>query len=135
MTAHRLSRGGFLRVVVGLVAAGTVLDACGSDNPDGAAARSGSAVSEPSSSAAVSSCKTYGAKDGGIDDPKHHLIVPAADITAGVPKTYSIQGTETHDHKVTLEAADFAKLATDANVFVTSTKVLQHMHTFEVVCA
>jgi hypothetical protein len=135
MTAHQLSRGGFLRVVVGLVAAGAVLEACGSDNPDGAATSSGSAVSEPSSSAALSSCKTYGAKDGGIDDPKHHLIVPAADIAAGVSKTYSIQGTETHDHNVTLEAADFAKLATDTRVFVTSTKILQHMHTFEVVCA
>jgi hypothetical protein len=75
-----------------------------------------------------------GAKDGGINDPLHHLVVPAADIVAGVAKTYSIQGTQTHDHKVALEVVDF-KLTTDTLVRVSSTVTGGHSHTFDVVCA
>jgi hypothetical protein len=96
-----------------------VLAACGSDG----------------ATAAVSMCKTDGAKDGGINDPTHHLVVPGADISAGVSKTYSIKGTQTHDHEVTLEAADFANLGADTTVTVTSTATLGHSHTFDVVCA
>jgi hypothetical protein len=143
--AHQLSRKGFLQLAMGVVAAGAVLEACGSDAADSAAVADSTAAA-PTTSAAAStsatpstlatgSCKSNGAKDGGIDDPKHHLVVPAADIVAGVLKTYSIQGTENHDHKVSLEAADFAKLATDAEVLVTSTTDSGHSHTFLVVCA
>jgi hypothetical protein len=126
MMAQKLSRKAFLRMVVGVVAAGAALEACGSDAADSTAAAD--------STSTASTCRN-GAKDGGIDDPKHHLVVPAADIITGRSKTYSIQGTETHDHKITLEAADFAKLASHARVFVTSTRDVGHTHTFFVVCA
>lgn len=106
-------------MAVGLVAVGAVLDACGSDG----------------TAAAVSICAKDGAKDSGINDPTHHLVVPGADIVAGVSKTYSIKGTQTHDHTVKLEAADFANLGTDTTVRVSSTTTLGHSHTFDVVCA
>ncbi len=110
---------------MGLVAAGVVLEACASDSGSTAAADSG----------AAGQCKGHGAKDGGINDPLHHLVVPAADIVAGVTKTYSIQGMQTHDHMITLQAADFAKLALDQKLTITSTNVNAHDHTFDVVCA
>jgi hypothetical protein len=143
--AHQLSRKDFLQLAIGLVAAGAVLEACGSDAADSAAVADSTSAA-PSTTAAASttatastlateSCTSNGAMDGGIDDPKHHLVVPAADIVARVSKTYSIQGTETHDHKVSLEAADFAKLAMDTEVLVTSTSNSGHSHTFLVVCA
>ncbi|HEX2782143.1 MAG TPA: hypothetical protein VHN36_01060 [Ilumatobacteraceae bacterium] len=124
--AHQISRKDFLLAAVGLIAAGAAVQACGSD---------GAASGSPDSAAALSLCAKDGAKDGGIDDPLHHLVVPAADIKAGVSKTYSIKGQQTHDHKVTLEVADFANLATDSKVTVRSTSALSHSHTFEVVCA
>ena len=122
---HQLSRKEFLRVAVGLVAATAVLEACSSTSAAGTGGDSG----------AAGACKADGAKDGGINDPLHHLAVPAADIVAGTTKTYSIMGTQTHDHMVTLAAADFAKLAQDQKVTVSSTTALGHTHTFDVVCA
>jgi hypothetical protein len=141
--AHPLSRKDFLQLVGGLVALGAVLEACGSDEADSAATTTaGTVTGTPTTTAPVpttgtqaDSCKTGGAKDEGLDDPKHHLVVPAADVVAGTAKTYSIQGTETHDHKVTIDANDFAKLAMDTRVVVTSTRDSGHSHTFLVVCA
>jgi hypothetical protein len=118
--AHQLSRNDFLLTAVGVVALGAALEACSSDSAD--------------SVAALSVCARDGAKDGGIDDPLHHLVVPAADIKAAVSKTYSIKGQQTHHHTIMLEAADLANLATDTKVTVRSTSALGHSHTFQVVC-
>jgi hypothetical protein len=40
----------------------------------------------------------------------HALVVSVADVLAGVPKTYDINGGSGHSHEVTLSAADFATL-------------------------
>jgi hypothetical protein len=117
-----LSRKDFLLVTGGVAAAGALLVACRSDNAAASAAASGP-------------CGKNGAKDSGLNDPLHHLVVPAADVVAGVSHTYSIKGTSTHDHKITLEAADFVNLVAGTKVTVTSTNVLGHVHTFDVVCA
>ena len=47
----------------------------------------------------------------------HSMTVTAADIEAGVQKTYDIKGTATHSHSVTLTAADFATLKSGGTVF------------------
>lgn len=47
----------------------------------------------------------------------HAMTVTAADIAAGVDKTYDIKGTATHSHLVTLTAADFATLKAGGTVF------------------
>jgi hypothetical protein len=65
----------------------------------------------------------------------HSLSVPMADVTAAVEKTYHIQGAATHDHEVTLTAADFAKLANSESVTKTSTEVNTHTHDVTVSCA
>ena len=120
--SQQLSRKDFLFVTVGVATGGALLVACRGDN---AAA----------SAAAASPCGKNGAKDSGLNDPLHHLVVPAADVVATVPHTYSIKGQQSHDHKITLEAADFASLVAGSRVTVTSTNAVGHVHTFDVVCA
>lgn len=120
-----LSRKEFLQSALALAGAAVLLEGCSSS----------STPSPSTSGGGGGTCKTNGAKDQGLDDPLHHLVVPAADVVAGTDKTYSIKGTQTHDHTVTVTAADFANLAQGTTFTVTSTNTLSHTHTFSVVCA
>ncbi|MEE8408278.1 MAG: hypothetical protein V3T05_01610 [Myxococcota bacterium] len=65
----------------------------------------------------------------------HALVVTKGDVSAGVDKTYDIQATATHAHDVTITAADFAKLAGNEGIEVTSTSTPGHSHTIVVNCA
>ena len=67
----------------------------------------------------------------------HVLVVTAADVTAGADKTYDITGTAGHTHMVTITAADFAKLQSNANgtVMEISTLTDAHTHDITVICA
>lgn len=65
----------------------------------------------------------------------HALVVPTADVAAAIAKTYSIKGTSSHNHDVSLTPAHFAQLATGATITVTSTNVAGHMHIVKVICA
>lgn len=42
---------------------------------------------------------------------EHEIVITAADMSAGVEKTYDVQGLAGHTHQVTVTAADFEKLA------------------------
>jgi hypothetical protein len=64
----------------------------------------------------------------------HVLVVPPADVTAGVDRTYDIQGSSRHAHSVTISAANFATLAGGGTVMVTSTNGAAHTHAVTVVC-
>jgi hypothetical protein len=64
----------------------------------------------------------------------HALVVPPADVTAGAPKTYSIQGSSAHPHAVTVTAAHFAQLAAGTSITLTSTNVAGHAHQVTVSC-
>jgi hypothetical protein len=68
-------------------------------------------------------------------DPRHELVVSREDVTAGIEKTYHIQGTSDHDHLVTLTADDFAKLASGSEIEEKTTITLLHRHTVHVKCA
>lgn len=65
----------------------------------------------------------------------HTLVVPPEDVTAGETKTYSIKGASSHDHKVTITAAQFAELAAGATLDLASTTAGTHAHTVTVTCA
>jgi hypothetical protein len=65
----------------------------------------------------------------------HTLVVPTADVAVAVAKTYSIKGTATHNHDVTLTPDHFAQLAAGATISVTSTTVGSHAHVVKVICA
>ncbi|MBX7101728.1 MAG: hypothetical protein K1X89_28695, partial [Myxococcaceae bacterium] len=79
---------------------------------------------------------TNGAKDNpAINDPNHHLLVPAADITAGAAKSYSIKGTSAHDHTVSLTATHMTMLQMGMSFTVTSSMTNAHTHQVTVKCA
>jgi len=92
-------------------------------------------VSSTPDSGGGGNCKANGIKSATIDDPKHMFVAPSADVIAGAAKTYSIQGTQTHDHTISLTATDFTKLQNGQSVTVTSTTTLAHDHVVTVVCA
>ncbi|MCS6799767.1 MAG: hypothetical protein NZ898_14840 [Myxococcota bacterium] len=69
------------------------------------------------------------------DNHGHEMTVTAADVEAGVEKTYGIQGTSRHPHTVTLTAAHFADLRAGRTVMVRSSTDAAHAHDITVRCA
>lgn len=69
----------------------------------------------------------------------HELIVPAADVVAGLEKVYDIRGDNVgHTHTVTLTVAHFTSLQNSVAVSVTSSNNgpvgIGHEHTVELSC-
>lgn len=65
----------------------------------------------------------------------HTLIVSKEDVSSGTEKTYAIQGSASHDHSVTITAANFTSLKNNNSVQVDSTSGDGHMHAVTVSCA
>jgi hypothetical protein len=65
----------------------------------------------------------------------HVLMVSKAEVTAAADKTYDITGTAAHSHSVTVTAANFATLASNQSVSLTSTSGGNHTHSILVMCA
>jgi hypothetical protein len=65
----------------------------------------------------------------------HELVVPLADVEAGVEATYNIQGTSMHPHSVTLTAEHFTMLQQGMQVVVDSSMDAMHTHAVTVSCA
>jgi len=81
-------------------------------------------------------CLENGATAGSIaNNHGHSLVVPAADVSAGVEKTYNIQGSSSHNHAVTVTPADFQALSNNQQAVVTSTNGNNHTHSVTLICA
>jgi hypothetical protein len=65
----------------------------------------------------------------------HVLIVSAADVAAGIAKSYNIKGTSGHAHTVTITAAMFATLKATGTLMTSSTENSFHTHDITVTCA
>ena len=68
----------------------------------------------------------------------HTLIVPNADVVAGVTKNYSIQGAGGHDHIVQVTAADFFQLASGNSVtgiISSADGAGPHAHSIDIICS
>jgi hypothetical protein len=64
----------------------------------------------------------------------HTMPLSAADVMAGVDKTYDIQGSSAHSHTVDISAANFADM-TPGSVFVaTSSTDAGHSHDVTITC-
>jgi hypothetical protein len=114
------------RQFLGTAVAATAVAACGGDDggkTDAAIAGRNCAVN--GTSATISS--NHG----------HVIMVTAAQVNAGVDMTYDIMGSADHTHSVTVTAANFATLQSNANgsVMVTSTSGNGHTHSVTVICA
>ena len=109
-----------------LIGAGAVLAGCGGD--DGAT---------PDSGGGTRNCALNGTTATIESNHGHVLMVLKSDVTAGVEKTYDITGTSTHAHSVTVTAANFATLQSNANgsLNLTSTSGGGHTHGVTVICA
>ncbi|TDQ25564.1 hypothetical protein [Tenacibaculum caenipelagi] len=65
----------------------------------------------------------------------HTLTVSKEDVQAGAQKSYSIQGSSSHNHTVTLTAANFSSLQSNNSITVGSTNDDGHTHSVTVSCA
>ena len=66
----------------------------------------------------------------------HALAIPLADLDSLADKTYSIQGTASHDHPFTLTAANLARLKAGQAILVVTTGVaFEHSHDVSGSCA
>lgn len=94
----------------------------------GATGGSGGATGGAGGAPPMGCAETIGTNHG------HTLEVTQDDVTAGVDKTYDIQGSSMHSHMVTITAADFANLAGGGTLMVTSTTGAAHTHQITVTC-
>jgi hypothetical protein len=102
-----------------------------------------SATDADSSSGPGEESSSTGTAEGCTDDPSvviannhmHVLVVPLADVEAGVDVDYDIQGGSAHSHIVTLTAEHFAALQAGEDVMVVSTSGGMHTHSVTVSCA
>ena len=64
----------------------------------------------------------------------HTMLIPQADVMAGVQKVYNIQGGGNHNHMVTLTASDFNQLALGNEVQKQSSFLMAHDHVVLIAC-
>jgi hypothetical protein len=118
-----MSRKQFLRTLAGAGATAlgaSLLIGC-SDDDDGGGGGTPNCIANGTSA-------TIGANHG------HTMSVSMADISAAADKTYDITGAGGHLHTVTITAAQFATLAANGSVQVTSTSGGAHTHAVTVAC-
>jgi len=69
---------------------------------------------------------------------RHNLVIGLADVTAGVDKTYDIQGESPQPHTLVVTAAHFATLAGGGSVVIDSTEDMGidlHDHAVTIHCS
>jgi hypothetical protein len=100
---------------MGVCVAGVLTAACGGDDDDDG---NGSA-----------SCKAAIGTNHG-----HSMSLSAADVMAGVDKTYDIQGSSAHSHTVDISAEEFAGMTAGTVLSVTSSTDAGHAHEVTITC-
>jgi hypothetical protein len=110
---------------IGTLIGGAILAACGGED------------TKMDSGGTMRNCATNGTNVQISSNHGHVMTVTASDVNGGADKTYDIMGTADHTHMVTIAAADFARLQSNANASVTvnSTSGGGHTHTITVLCA
>lgn len=144
MHSKTLSRSEFLKLSAGLIGAATLPFGlgCPADDTGDEGAESGNITTAPAEESGTTAGDGDTAASGCTMDPTatiaanhgHELVVPLADVVAGVEATYDIMGTSPHAHSVTLTADHFAMLQAGMQVSVTSTAGGDHTHEVTVSC-
>lgn len=120
----KITRRGFVQLLGGGSAAAIACGCGGSEAP-------------PTPDAPPANCATIGAACTIADNhvhALHELVVTAAEIAAGTEKVYDIMGLASHNHQVTITAADFTTLQAGGTIMVTSTVTFCHSHVCTVSC-
>lgn len=118
---HTLAAGGAAALGAPLLAS---LGACDSDDGGG----------EPDGNPGGANCVANGSTATIGGNHGHMMTVTKADIAAAADKTYAIMGTAGHPHSVTITAAQFATLAANTSIQVTSSSDAGHTHSVSVAC-
>lgn len=121
---NRLNRKQFLAALAAVAALPLVSSACGGDD-DGGDATDGSG----------GDCLADGTQASISSNHGHIIAVSAADVEAGVAKTYDISGSAGHMHEVTVTADHFAQLQGNTSITVQSTSSGDHTHAVTINCA
>ena len=128
-----ITRKGFL----GAAASGTVLlflQACGGGGGDYGSAPAPAPAPPPPAPAPPPSGQCTPASAVIASNHGHVLAIPAADLDSATDKSYSIQGSGTHDHTVTFTAGLLQMLKNGQTVMATSTQTNSHTHSVTVSC-
>ena len=80
-------------------------------------------------------CLANGTNANISSNHSHSLTVSMTDVQNAVDKTYAIQGSATHNHDVTISAANFTSLKNNTSIQVSSTSGDGHSHNITVSCA
>ena len=123
-----MKRRDFIQVLGGALLGGAAVSAIAGCGDDGSTAPAVDATQG-------GGCANNGATGTVGTNHGHALTVSASDVTAGVEKTLSITGASSHDHDVTLTAANMTTLQGGGMVTVDSTSGGGHTHSVTVVCA
>ena len=126
-----ITRKGFL----GAAAGGTVLlflQACGGGGGDYGSAPAPAPAPPPPAPPPSGQCTPASAVIA--SNHGHVLAIPAADLDSTTDKSYSIQGSGTHDHTVTFTAGLLQMLKNGQTVMATSTQTNSHTHSVTVSC-
>jgi len=103
---------------LGSITGGTVvllIESCGGGGYSG----SGGGMGYAGAPMPAASCGSSGTQISG--NHGHMLTIASADLDSMADKVYSIMGTATHDHMVTLTVAQLTKLKAGQSVTATST--------------
>ncbi len=125
-----MKRKEFFQLIGGALVGGFAIAGCGSSDNGGDGDGDGDGDG-PDAGAVDCAASGVGGRLSG--NHGHSILVSAADIAAGVEKTYEIQADSTHPHSVTITAAEFARLQAAETVTLMSSTDAGHSHvvTFE----
>ncbi len=121
-------------VTVGCVALSGDAGVDSGTQPDDAGSDGGPQTADAGSDAATPSCtdvvETIGTNHG------HTLVVPAADVLAGVETSYTLTSNGSHAHTLLVTSTDFATLAAGGTVTKASatTPSVGHEHSVTLLC-
>lgn len=127
-------------ILLGAVGAagGLLLAACGeSDGTDQGPGGTDGGTPEPDQGGSIPGCEAI---DFVMGNPhragnRHFVVVPIADVIAGVERTYDITGESDHPHTIVVTPADFALIASGQDAMVTSSVDDRHDHDVFLFCA
>jgi len=111
----------------------SLADAPGAPDIDAAATPIDAPMTLPDAPPTMSTCTTNVTTIS--TNHGHAITVAAADIVAGVDKTYNIKGGSAHPHTVMISAAMFTMLKAGMSVMVTSSLDAGHTHSVMVTCS
>ena len=132
-----MTRKRFLHTVVGICAGAVgaaVMSAC-ADPGDGGDGQNVGGTSPDAAPPATKSCTKDGTTVLIGTNHNHTMTVSKEDVMQGKEKTYEIQGTSAHPHRVKVTAEMFTMLQASMSVTTTSTTDGGHSHQITISCA